>query len=218
MDFDLERFVKAQEGVYDGVLGELRAGRKTGHWIWFIFPQVAGLGRSEMSRFYGIASLDEARAYLDHPVLGPRLRECVHAVLATSGASADQIFGSLDAMKVRSSMTLFHRAAPGEPLFREVLERFYGGVADAATDAMLTVPEAARRAGRNPETIRRWIREGKLRARKVGTQHVLEEADLAEMIGAGADTVELPPEWQRTFWGGPMPDVVAAVRRSRAGH
>jgi excisionase family DNA binding protein len=83
---------------------------------------------------------------------------------------------------------------------------------------MLTVPEAARRAGRNPETIRRWIREGKLRARKVGTQHVLEEADLAEMIGATADTVELPPEWQRTFWGGPMPDVVAAVRRSRAGH
>lgn len=83
---------------------------------------------------------------------------------------------------------------------------------------MLTVPEAARRAGRNPETIRRWIREGKLRARKVGTQHVLEEADLAEMLGAFGDTVALPPEWQRTFWGGPMPDVVAAVRRSRAGH
>lgn len=83
---------------------------------------------------------------------------------------------------------------------------------------MLTVPEAARRAGRNPETIRRWIREGKLRARKVGTQHVLEEADLAEVLGAFKDTVELPPEWQHTFWGGPMPDVVAAVRRSRAGH
>jgi excisionase family DNA binding protein len=83
---------------------------------------------------------------------------------------------------------------------------------------MLTVPEAARRAGRNPETIRRWIREGKLRAHKVGTQHVLEEADLAEVLGAGRDTVDLPPEWQRTFWGGPMPDVVAAVRRSRAGH
>ena len=83
---------------------------------------------------------------------------------------------------------------------------------------MLTVPEAARRAGRNPETIRRWIREGKLRARKVGTQHVLEEADLAEVLGAFGDTVELPAEWKRTFWGGPMPDVVAAVRRSRAGH
>ena len=137
MSFDLERFVDAQEGVYEGVLRELRAGRKTGHWIWFIFPQLAGLGRSEMSRFYGIASSDEARAHLDHPVLGPRLRECVGAVLASSGLSADQIFGSLDAMKVRSSMTLFHRAAPDEPSFVEVLERFYGGVADAATDAML---------------------------------------------------------------------------------
>ncbi len=137
MSFDLERFVDAQEGVYEGVLRELRAGRKTGHWIWFIFPQVAGLGRSEMSRFYGIASLDEARAYLDHPVLGARLRECVGAVLAMSGATADQIFGSLDAMKVRSSMTLFHRAAPEEPLFIEMLERFHGGVADAATDAIL---------------------------------------------------------------------------------
>lgn len=83
---------------------------------------------------------------------------------------------------------------------------------------MLTVPEAARRTGRNPETIRRWIREGKLAARKVGTQHVIEEADLDEVLGALEDTVELPPEWQRTFWGGPMPDVVAAVRRSRAGH
>jgi excisionase family DNA binding protein len=83
---------------------------------------------------------------------------------------------------------------------------------------MLTVPEAARRTGRNPETIRRWIREGKLAARKVGTQHVIEEADLDEVLGAFEDTVELPPEWQRTFWGGPMPDVVAAVRRSRAGH
>ena len=137
MSFDLERFVEAQEGVYEGVLRELRAGRKTGHWIWFIFPQLAGLGRSETSRFYGIASLDESRAYLDHPVLGPRLRECISVVLATSGATADQIFGSLDAMKVRSSMTLFHRAAPDEPLFVEVLERFYGGVADAATDSML---------------------------------------------------------------------------------
>ena len=137
MSFDVERFVEAQTGVYEGVLRELRAGRKTGHWIWFIFPQLAGLGRSETSRFYGIASLDEARAYLDHPVLGPRLRECVDAVVATSGATADQIFGSLDAMKVRSSMTLFHRAAPDDPLFVEVLERFYGGVADAATDSLL---------------------------------------------------------------------------------
>lgn len=137
MPFDLERFVAAQDSVYEGALRELRAGRKTGHWIWFIFPQLAGLGRSEMSRFYAIASLDEARAYLEHPVLGPRMRECVNAVLATSGVTADQIFGSLDAMKVRSSITLFHRAAPDEAMLQEVLERFYGGVADEATDAAL---------------------------------------------------------------------------------
>ncbi len=137
MPFELERFVAAQEGVYEGALRELRAGRKTGHWIWFIFPQLVGLGRSEMSRFYGIDSADEARAYLDHSVLGPRLRECVNAVLGTSGLPADQIFGSLDAMKVRSSMTLFHRAAPDELLFRQMLERFYGGVADEATDDLI---------------------------------------------------------------------------------
>jgi uncharacterized protein (DUF1810 family) len=137
MPFDLERFVDAQEGVYAGALGELRAGHKTGHWIWFIFPQVVGLGRSETSRFYGIASADEARAYLEHPVLGARLRECVRAVLATSSGSADQIFGSLDAMKVRSSMTLFHRAMPDNPLFMEMLDRFYEGVPDKATDAFL---------------------------------------------------------------------------------
>ena len=138
MSFDLERFVSAQEGVYEGALRELRAGRKSGHWIWFIFPQLAGLGRSGMSRFYGIESIDEARAYLEHPVLGARLRECVSAVLATSGSTAEQIFGSLDAMKVRSSMTLFHRAAPDESIFQEILERLYGGVADDATDSLLT--------------------------------------------------------------------------------
>jgi uncharacterized protein (DUF1810 family) len=137
MPFDLERFVTAQQGVYEGALRELRQGRKTGHRIWFIFPQLVGLGRSELSRFYGFESLAEARAYLEHPVLGPRLRECVGAVLATSGLTAEQIFGSLDAMKVRSSMTLFHRAAPDEPLFGQVLERFYQGVEDPATVELL---------------------------------------------------------------------------------
>jgi uncharacterized protein (DUF1810 family) len=137
MAFDLERFVVAQEGVYEGALRELRQGRKTGHWIWFIFPQLVGLGRSETSRLYALVSADEARAYLDHPILGPRLRECVSAVLAKSEVAAEQIFGSLDAMKVRSSMTLFHRAAPDEPLFTQMLERFYAGVADEATDALL---------------------------------------------------------------------------------
>ena len=137
MPFDLERFVVAQEAAFEGALRELRQGQKTGHWIWFIFPQLAGLGRSEMSQRYGIESVGEARAYLDHPVLGPRLRECVSTVLATSGSTAEQIFGSLDAKKVRSSMTLFHRAAPGDPLFTEMLERWYGSVADQATDALL---------------------------------------------------------------------------------
>ena len=136
-DFDLERFVATQDGVYDGALAELRAGRKTGHWIWFVFPQVAGLGRSEMSRIYAIGSLAEARAYLAHAVLGPRLRECVAALLATHGRSADEMLGSIDAVKLRSSMTLFQRADPDEPAFRAVLDRFYDGRPDAPTDAIL---------------------------------------------------------------------------------
>ena len=136
-DVDLERFVAAQDGVYDGALAELRAGRKTGHWIWFVFPQVAGLGRSEMSRIYSIGSLAEARAYLAHPVLGPRLRESAAAVLATRGRSAGEMLGSIDAVKLRSSMTLFLRADPDEPAFRAVLDRFYDGRPDAATDAIL---------------------------------------------------------------------------------
>ena len=136
---DLDRFVLAQQGVYDGVLDELRAGRKVGHWIWFIFPQVAGLGHSTMSQLYAISSLDEARAYLAHPVLGARLRKCAAIVLATTGRTALEIFGSIDAIKLRSSMTLFHRAMPDEPVFAQVLERYYGGRADEATDARLGV-------------------------------------------------------------------------------
>jgi len=135
--YDLGRFVSAQEGVYAGVLDELRRGRKVGHWIWFIFPQVAGLGYSAMSQQYAISSLDEARAYLAHPVLGGRLRECAAVVLATTGRTALEIFGSIDAMKLRSSMTLFHRAVPDEPVFAQVLERYYDGKADDATDARL---------------------------------------------------------------------------------
>jgi uncharacterized protein (DUF1810 family) len=138
MTHDLQRFLDAQAGVYDGVLAELRSGRKTGHWIWFVFPQLAGLGRSSTSQHYAIASLDEARAYLDHPVLGARLRESAAVVLAADAPSAAAIFGELDAMKVRSSMTLFHRARPDEPVFAAVLARYYDGIPDAATDALLT--------------------------------------------------------------------------------
>jgi uncharacterized protein (DUF1810 family) len=132
--FDLERFVDAQAGVHRAVVEELRRGRKTGHWIWFTFPQVAGLGRSAMAERYAIGSLAEARAYLAHPILGPRLRECAGLLLAIEGRTAAEILGELDAMKVRSSMTLFHRAAPGDALFGDVLERFYGGRPDPATD------------------------------------------------------------------------------------
>jgi len=139
MSHDLDRFMTAQAGVYDGALAELRRGRKTGHWIWFIFPQVTGLGSSEMSRWYAIGSLGEARAYLAHPVLGPRLLACTAAILGVPGRSAIAIMGSVDAMKLRSSMTLFHRAAPDEPLFRRVLDRYFDGVADPWTDQRLSL-------------------------------------------------------------------------------
>ena len=137
MSYDLERFVGAQEPVYEKALSELRAGQKESHWMWFVFPQIAGLGDTEKSRLHSIQSLDEARAYLAHPVLGPRLLECAQVVLATRSRSADQILGSLDAMKLRSSMTLFQRAAPDEPLFQHVLDRYFSGIPDSATEAKL---------------------------------------------------------------------------------
>jgi uncharacterized protein (DUF1810 family) len=135
VSIDLERFVAAQRTVYPSVLEELRRGRKSGHWIWFIFPQIAGLGRSATSQAFAIRSLEEARAYLAHPTLGARLRECASIVAALEEVDAVEIFAPLDAMKVRSSMTLFTRAAPDEPVFALVLDRFYDGLADDATDA-----------------------------------------------------------------------------------
>lgn len=131
--FDLDRFVAAQEGVYDTVLAELRAGSKRTHWIWFVFPQVRGLGRSSTAQHYGISSLAEARAYLAHPVLGPRLRECARLLATHTGRSATQILGYPDDLKVRSSMTLFARAADDPADFRAVLDAFYGGEEDPAT-------------------------------------------------------------------------------------
>jgi uncharacterized protein (DUF1810 family) len=135
--FDLQRFVAAQEdaAIYARALAELRAGRKQSHWIWFVFPQIAGLGASPMSQAYAIRSLEEARAYLAHPLLGTRLRESAEALLAADpDASAESILGGIDAIKVRSSMTLFHRAAPAEPTFRQALDRFYDGRPDPETD------------------------------------------------------------------------------------
>jgi uncharacterized protein (DUF1810 family) len=135
----LARFVEAQDhgGTYAAALAELRAGRKTSHWMWFVFPQLDGLGSSPTARRFGVASLEEARAYLAHPVLGPRLREAAGALLAHRGTSAEAVLGGIDALKLRSSMTLFLRAAPGEPLWREVLDAFHGGEPDERTDALL---------------------------------------------------------------------------------
>ncbi|HSO31061.1 MAG TPA: DUF1810 domain-containing protein, partial [Labilithrix sp.] len=123
---DLERFVVAQDegAIYTHALAELRAGRKTSHWMWFVFPQIAGLGHSAMAKRFAIDSLDEARAYLRHPVLGPRLLECVKVLIATHGRDAQQIFGPIDALKLRSSLTLFHRAAPDALIFEQALLRF----------------------------------------------------------------------------------------------
>ena len=137
--YNLERFVTAQDasGTYARAVEELRRGRKTSHWMWFVFPQIAGLGFSEMSRRYAIGSLDEAQAYLRHPVLGPRLVECAGIVASTQATSAEQIFGGIDAQKLRSSMTLFSRANPDEVSFRQVLERYFDGEPDPATDARL---------------------------------------------------------------------------------
>ncbi len=133
----LERFVAAQAPVYRTVLAELRAGRKQTHWMWFVFPQASGLGRSAMAQTYAIQSLAEARSYLVHPLLGARLRECTQAVLNVEGNSAHAIFGSPDDMKFRSCLTLFARAAPDEPLFRAALEKYFGGEEDARTVEIL---------------------------------------------------------------------------------
>jgi uncharacterized protein (DUF1810 family) len=135
--YDLERFVQAQNGgdIYNVALGELRRGRKISHWMWFVFPQIAGLGRSTMSKTFAITSLAEARAYLQHDVLGPRLLTCTGILAAeTAGLSAEQIFGTVDAQKLHSSMTLFMRAAPDEPLFSQVLGHYFNGHPDLATD------------------------------------------------------------------------------------
>lgn len=137
--FDLERFVAAQDanGTYRRALEELHDGSKQSHWMWFIFPQVAGLGQSPTSRKYAITSLAEAEAYLRHPVLGPRLVESAHAVAAHTGLSAVRIFGGIDAQKLRSSMTLFLRAAPEEAVFQHVLDQYFDGSPDPATDRLL---------------------------------------------------------------------------------
>lgn len=134
--FDLQRFVDAQQAVYPQVRAELADGRKRSHWMWFVFPQLKGLGRSATAQHYGIASKAEAQAYWAHSVLGPRLRECTELVLATGARSAQEIFGPPDDLKFRSSMTLFAQAT-GEPLFKRALQKYFGGEADPRTIELL---------------------------------------------------------------------------------
>ncbi|GGC80451.1 calpastatin [Tersicoccus solisilvae] len=135
--FDLDRFVRAQAGgTWETALAELERGRKTSHWMWFVFPQIEGLGRSPMAQRYAISSLEEARAYLSHPVLGPRLLRAAESV-ATAEGSAEEILGGIDAVKLRSSMTLFARADPGRDVFARVLQRCFDGEPDAATLARI---------------------------------------------------------------------------------
>jgi uncharacterized protein (DUF1810 family) len=131
--FNLQRFVDAQHPVIDRVLAELRAGQKRSHWMWYIFPQISGLGSSPMARKFAISSLAEASAYLDHPMLGPRLRECTELANAIKGRSIEEIFGYPDHLKLHSSMTLFARAAPDEPAFQTALQKFFAGKLDPLT-------------------------------------------------------------------------------------
>ena len=135
----LDRFLDAQRGDYAAALAEVRRGRKTSHWMWYIFPQIAGLGQSSTARYYSIRDLEEAREYYAHPVLGQRLREIIGALLALRGSDPVAVFGGIDSMKLKSSMTLFAVAAPDDPLFRQVLDKYYGGEQDALTLRILGV-------------------------------------------------------------------------------
>ena len=135
--FDLQRFVTAQDPVWPAVRAELQAGRKQSHWMWFVFPQLAVLGRSGMARRYGLSGLDEARAYLEHPTLGPRLRSCCQTLLGLQGPTALEIFGEIDSMKLRSCLTLFAAAAPGEAVFEACVGKYFGGEPDALTTRAL---------------------------------------------------------------------------------
>lgn len=135
--YNLERFIEAQRGVYEQACAELRLGRKTGHWMWFIFPQITGLGFSATSQRYAIQSLDEARAYLEHPVLGPRLREICGILNRIEQKTAHEIFDSPDDMKLRSSVTLFAHATEDKSVFLEVLRKYFGGVEDERTVGLI---------------------------------------------------------------------------------
>ena len=139
--YDLKRFVAAQEPVFASALAELRAGRKRTHWMWFVFPQLRGLGHSPTATYYGIASLDEARAYLAHPLLGPRLELCTNAVCGIEGRTLHEIFGSPDDMKFHSSVTLFSLIEPRDAVFERALDKYFNGELDERTIAILGVAQ-----------------------------------------------------------------------------
>jgi len=135
---NLERFILAQQQVYPAVLAELKAGQKQTHWMWFVFPQIKGLGRSATAQHYAIASKEEARAYLEHPVLGRRLQECARIISQIEGRSAEQVFGGIDALKLRSSMTLFALTSEEPTIFNDILNKFFDGKPDQATIGLLS--------------------------------------------------------------------------------
>jgi uncharacterized protein (DUF1810 family) len=145
--FNLGRFISAQDPVMQDVLSELRAGRKASHWMWFVFPQIQGLGSSHTARHYAIASREEARAYHEHPVLGARLRECTRLVLNIEGRSPEQIFGYPDDLKFRSCMTFFAQVAPEEPMYRESLVKYFGGEPDPRTLQILSTGSHGQTSG-----------------------------------------------------------------------
>jgi uncharacterized protein (DUF1810 family) len=142
--FDLDRFVAAQEGAHARALAELKRGRKESHWMWYVFPQIAGLGQSSIARRFAISGRDEARAYLDHPILGLRLRECTRTINALAGRTAEEIFGAVDAVKLRSSMTLFKAVGDSTDPFTECLAKYFAGAKDDATLNLLAAPRPDR--------------------------------------------------------------------------
>jgi uncharacterized protein (DUF1810 family) len=152
--YNLNRFITAQEPVYENVCRELAAGRKSSHWIWYVFPQLKGLGRSSNSEYYGLASLDEARAYLNHPVLGPRMIHCTELVNNTIGRTIDEVLGPVDKLKFHSSMTLFALAAPEQPVFKEALRKYFDGELDEITLELIDEGRPYGRSFRTPTTER----------------------------------------------------------------
>lgn len=177
-EFELDRFVQAQAGAYPAALAELKAGRKRSHWMWFVFPQLAGLGRSETARFYAISSVEEARAYAAHPVLGVRLREATAAAIG-SGVAAGPLFGYPDDLKFRSCMTLFARAVPEDMVFAQALDALCGGEADAATRPM------RRRSNCSPLPSRRSAETG-FYGYRIATVTALPDGETAILAGAEA--------------------------------